>query len=134
MNVVEIIDALAEKFGIVVDWTNQNVIPYLQELMSRIVSYEIQTSVFWIVFVSVLTIGFGIASPILLRKALKQDLDSWTDWSETVLGVLGIVCTIFFVGMLIASSVVIPIQVMDIIKCNTIPEQVFIQYISQYIH
>ena len=30
--VIKVIDALAERFGIVIDWSSENVIPYLQQL------------------------------------------------------------------------------------------------------
>ena len=46
---IEVLDALCAKFGIVIDWTSQNVMPYLTDLATRLVSYEIWTSAAWIV-------------------------------------------------------------------------------------
>lgn len=31
--VIKILDALAEKFGLAIDWTSANVLPYLQQLL-----------------------------------------------------------------------------------------------------
>ena len=50
---IEVLDALCEKFGIVIDWTSQNVMPYLTDLATRLISYEIWTSAAWIVILGV---------------------------------------------------------------------------------
>ena len=42
--IIKVLDALAEKFGVAVDWTSANVIPYLEQLCSKCVNYEIATS------------------------------------------------------------------------------------------
>ena len=47
--VIKVIDALAEQFGIVIDWSSANVIPYLQQLCAKYITYEIITSIVWIV-------------------------------------------------------------------------------------
>lgn len=45
--VIKILDALTEKFGLAIDWTSANVLPYLQQLCGKYVTYEIATSVVW---------------------------------------------------------------------------------------
>lgn len=45
---IEVLNALCEKFGIAIDWTGQNVIPYVKEFMKKAVNYELWTSVGWI--------------------------------------------------------------------------------------
>lgn len=47
--IIKVLDNLAERFGVAVDWTSINVIPYLQELCSKYITYEIATSVTWLV-------------------------------------------------------------------------------------
>lgn len=46
---IEVLDALCDKIGIAIDWTSQNVVPYVTDLATRIITYEISTSVAWIV-------------------------------------------------------------------------------------
>lgn len=43
--IIKILNALAEKFGIMVDWSQQNIQPYLQDLMYRVIQYNLATSV-----------------------------------------------------------------------------------------
>lgn len=47
--IIKVLDNLCEKFGIAIDWTSQNVVPYLKELVGRFINYEVVTSIFWII-------------------------------------------------------------------------------------
>lgn len=38
--IIKVIDELGKRFGIVIDWSNQNIIPYLQELLKRFICYR----------------------------------------------------------------------------------------------
>ena len=48
-DVIKILDALSEKIGLSIDWTSQNVVPYINQLCRKYVNYEITTSVIWII-------------------------------------------------------------------------------------
>lgn len=117
--VIEVIDALCDKFGIAVDWTSQNVFPYVQDLMNRIVKYEIITSVFWVVFFCFVC----ISSFIFMKKVCKTE-----GVSDECAGVTGF---LFFV-LLMATIIAIPMQFHDIVEAITIPEKTFIDMISTY--
>ena len=45
--IIKILDDLGQRFGVAIDWSSQNVMPYLQNLMSRFVKYETATSILW---------------------------------------------------------------------------------------
>lgn len=127
-SVIAIIDAIAAKFGIIVDWTSQNVLPYLEQLMHRIVSYEIGINIFWMIFCPIMAIGFGILGYNLVKKAFERYGDD--DWCEHFLGVAGCVCSLIAVCWTIAALVVIPCGVIRIIECINIPEKIFFEYIG----
>ena len=57
--IIEVLDYLGEKFGIAIDWTSNNVLPYLQALVDKFIKWEIFTSIVWIAiaaFIIVMTI------------------------------------------------------------------------------
>ena len=59
--IIKVLDALAEKFGLAVDWTASNVIPYLEQLCGKYVNYEMVTSIVWIVLSSIgMFVGYRI--------------------------------------------------------------------------
>ena len=66
--VVEVINALCEKFGIVFEWTNKNILPYVEDLIGRFIKFEIATSIFLDVFYS-----YVDTDCILCRKILSQE-------------------------------------------------------------
>lgn len=47
--IIKVLNALAEKFGLTIDWSSKNVIPYSEQLCHKYVNYEIATSIMWIV-------------------------------------------------------------------------------------
>ena len=47
--IIKILNILSEKIGISIDWTQENIIPYLEQLFPKYVNYEIATSIVWIV-------------------------------------------------------------------------------------
>lgn len=39
--IIKVLDDLSQRFGIAVDWSSQNMLPYLQTLGNKLVHYEI---------------------------------------------------------------------------------------------
>lgn len=127
--IIQVIDALCEKFGIAVDWTSQNIIPYVESLCEKLVTYEIVTSIAWIAFMMLISIGSIIAAKkicLILKK--KKEEDRWCDW-EISFGLT--ICTTIIV--VLVSIIVTAAQIMDIIKCLTFPEMYVFQYVSTLI-
>lgn len=61
---IKLLDALGEKFGLAIDWTSENVYPYLQKLSGKYVRYELITSVLWLLF----SVGLIILGIYLINK------------------------------------------------------------------
>ena len=127
--IIQVIDALCEKFGIAVDWTSQNVIPYVETLCKKLITYEIVTSIAWITFMMLLSIGSIITAkklyPIITKK-IKEE--TYNDWDVALGFIIG--GTIF---VNIVTTSVIGVQIADIIKCLTFPEMYVFQYVNTLI-
>ena len=110
--IIAVLDAICEKFGIVIDWTASNIMPYLQDLCKRIVSYEIATSAAWIVLqVVIVVLAFHIRN-----KKVKPIAES--DGDDYSLSGYTVVCAIITV----IAFIVICVQAIDIVRAFTIPE------------
>lgn len=110
--IIAVLDAICEKFGIVIDWTASNIMPYLQDLYKRIVTYEIVTSAAWIVLqVVIVVLAFHIRN-----KKVKPIAES--DGDDYSLSGYTIVCAIITV----IAFIVICVQAVDIVRAFTIPE------------
>lgn len=105
--IIAVLDAICEKFGIVIDWTASNIMPYLQDLCKRIVTYEIATSAAWIILqIVILLLAFYIRNKKIKPLAELDDDDYY----------------MVIVTAICITTVVICVQVADIIKALTIPE------------
>lgn len=125
--IINVLNYLGQQFGIAVDWTSENVMPYLQELCSRYIKYEVFTSIAWMVIIPVITLIIAIPLIILHKKANSLG------WDENYH--FGICCStvcfwIAFGIMAFASICVICTQVFDIIECYTLPEKVILEYLK----
>lgn len=66
--IIKILDDLGRRFGILIDWSSENILPYLQDLMSRFIKYDIAINIFAIIF----GIIFLIITIFAIRK-IKKD-------------------------------------------------------------
>lgn len=116
--IIEVLDYLGEKVGVTIDWTSDNVLPYLNLLAEKYIRYEISTSIVWIV-VGLIVV---VTSIIFVYKAAKvYDDYKYTDVADIII-TLGVIVAIF-------GFIIICHQVLDIIKCCTIPEMMIFDYL-----
>lgn len=112
--IIKILDHIGSKFGVAIDWTDKNVMPYLQELAEKYINYEIAISATIVIALVVIALILGILTGVLYRKNCE---------GYAVCGVLLWVC--FLAGVF-----VIPTEIADIIKCITFPEMQIYEYLS----
>lgn len=119
--IIQVLDALCEKFGIAVEWTGDNVLPYATMLLTKLVSYEIWTSAAWLVIAMIVMI---IVISFWKRVRMKKII-----LDECTLVVIGIITGI---GTLAAVASIIS-NTMDIIKCITFPELYVFECVQQLV-
>jgi len=129
--IIQVIDALCEKFGIAINWTSENVIPYIEVLCGKLIAYEIGTSIAWMVIMILLSIASIVATK-KLAPTFKRGLEEQSEWDI----VWTIATTFAIIGLVIlnlATIIVVGVQVMDIIKCANFPEMYIFEYLSTLI-
>lgn len=112
--IIKVLDNLAQKFGIAIDWTSDNVLPYLQDLMTRYAKYICFTSIMWLIIGILIVIGFIVAMVVYFKA---------TDYTD------GIIVFLLSIGIAIGGGVII-CQTIDIIEVVTIPERAIIKDIK----
>lgn len=112
--IIKILDDLGHRFGIAIDWSSKNVVPYFKNLMNRIVEYEMITS---ILFITLAMIAFVICV-IFAVKMYKSDSISIRELFPLPI----IVATIIAIFMITEAQ--------DIVTVNVIPEKIFYEYLS----
>ena len=114
-NYITALDEIGSKFGLAIDWTQQNIQPYMQELMSRASNYKIAVSVMWILI--------SIIILFIAYKTFKAE-----ECNETDVGVnMTCICLSTLAILTIIWSLFI------ILKCIMLPELVFFSMLQSLI-
>lgn len=121
--IIKVLDALAERFGLAVDWTSENVIPYIEKLCGRYINYEITTSAIWLLIgvICLFVAKWGLKKT--KRFCLKYEESDSYNYND-VWAVLSGIATIILIiiGLLISIE-----QIFDIATCLTFPEKIVIE-------
>ena len=76
--VIEVFNYIGEKFGIAIDWSQENLIPYLTDLWNRFITYEITIKSIWL-FLCCLIFIIDILFVVKYYKAYKKSLNEEAD-------------------------------------------------------
>ena len=114
--IIEVLDYLGEKFGIAIDWTSNNVLPYLQTLADKFIKWEISTSIVWIVIAAFVIVAMIVLINVKGVREINEEIDGML-WIPIIVSI-------------IVSFIVICIQIFDIIECNIFPEKALYDFIK----
>ena len=110
--IIEVLDYIGEKFGIAIDWTSNNVLPYLQTLVDKFIQWEISASILWIAIATfIIAIIIGLMN---LKGVREANEDLWVLAGIIILGFFIVIC----------------VQIFNIIECNVFPEKVLYDFIK----
>lgn len=110
--IIEVLNHLCLKFGLVIDWTQENIFPYLQELAGKYISWEVATSYAWL-------IGAGVLAVLAIILFVIEAIWGW----DSLAAFFGVVLIAVAIGICIA-------QVEDILTCKYFPEKQIVEYIN----
>lgn len=118
--VVEVLEALGEKLGVAIDWSSKNMLPYAQELCQKYITWEICTSIVWIV----IGIIFLLAPFIVIGKKTIKALNSDSLGDKEIFPMI----FLFEAGLGVGFAFLCGHQVFDIVKGITFPELMLYEY------
>lgn len=113
--IIQVLDDLCRRFGIVIDWSKETIAPYLEELATKFITFEVKTSWFWIFSSAIVT----VIAWVLFIIFNHTDPDD----AGVIIGVVAFCVTVAFI--IITGS-----QVYDIITCETLPEKILLREIK----
>ena len=133
--VIKVLDAICDKFGIAIDWTSNNVIPYIQELGNKIITYDICVSIMWLVIGSAIPLTIAILIKKFLNKKKLEAKETINDYYYTdgSLDNGAFYCYLIIGILLVIAFVIGTIGLQSIIQDITFPEKTIIEFIKPYI-
>lgn len=135
--VIKVLNHLGDQFGVAIDWSSANVMPYLNDLMTRMIKYGIYINIYHIIYAIFITAVFIIVTIVLYKIACKMILRS--EENEEHINSAKILSTAFAIS-LVTTVIVTLIEIgnikdciADIIELNTVPEKYVIEIIQDKI-
>lgn len=123
-NFINIMDAIGKQLGIAIDWTSQNVVPYIEQLSQRIINYEMCMSVFYI-FICIISAVVG-------RNIFKTGKRMFSDEGDGYGYGFGIFPLVIGFIILLGAIIAMGEYLKDVITVLTLPEKTIIEFIMQY--
>lgn len=126
--IIKLLEYLGDKLGMAVDWTQENILPYAQELAERFVTLNIIECALGIVLFIILGIGSVVVFCTVTRAVRKADKEQKDNWLAEYLCGQGMVhvggCFMIALGICLAIAVVIgiPCCTSELLKWIFIPE------------
>ncbi len=124
--IIKVLDTICDKFGLVIDWTSQDVTPYVEQLREHIVRYELVSSAIYTVLSLVILVVGTIFCIRMFKKIFKSSLFDF-DKTGAYAGIIFLLITIYMIFF-----TTLTIQFEDAITALTFPEKTIIEFISQY--
>ena len=118
---ISILDYICNKFGVVIDWTSDNVWPMVEMLAGKYIKWEIASSILWIIlfFISIIICTIGIKLIIKHIKNSSYVDEMWVAFCVFIsLGIFGLACGI-------------AAQAFDIARCIVFPELEIFEYLKE---
>lgn len=118
---ISILDYICNKFGVVIDWTSDNVWPMVKMLAGKYIRWEIASSSVWL-FIWLL----GFVSCTFLCVKIYKGVDArygWDDGKFFGFLIFSVGAFGFFCGLCS--------QVFDIAKCIVFPELEIFEYLKE---
>lgn len=135
----DIFNMLCEKIGVAIDWTQENIVPYVMELCKRFVILNIVEEALWLIsgIIAVVIIGF-LSKKIFedYRKCVstKEDTFWWESFYSDVSPKIGTIFVFVFGGVtLLFGLIAIPCCISEILKWALVPEVQLIKEITSFI-
>ena len=130
--IIQVLDALCEKFGIAIDWSSDNIMPYLQDVMSRFIRYETVIHGIWII-IGVISLILGIylftrKIPLYYQKVKASE--NVPD-EENLFTVILVITGIISIALIITGIVLIIWSALTIAAIQTLPEKILLKELKK---
>lgn len=125
--IIKVLDELGKRFGIVIDWSNQNIVPYLQELLKRFICYRNVTAGIWIMLSIALIIGGVIMLKFINKWKKSDDYDSSYFSDDDALATVGYILSVCMIAL---GIIIMIVNALGIAKNIYMPELTAIEYIK----
>ena len=135
--IIKVIDHLAEKIGVAVDWTAENILPQVLDIMARYRECEMILNLLLVL----LCVGWGVCVYIAVKgwilparkRCAETKVDNFWFWEccgDIELNIAGIIILAFAIGVSLTAIILCIKNIGELTRWALIPEVQFYKLIS----
>lgn len=135
--IIKVIDHLAEKIGVAVDWTAENILPQVLDIMARYRAYEIVLNLLlvllcigWVVCVYIAVKGWILPARKRCKENKEDNFWFWNCGGDIEPNIAGIIILAFAIGISLAAIILGIKGIGELTRWALIPEVQFYKLIS----
>lgn len=117
--IIDVLEYLCKKIGVTIDFTNKNILPYVNQICEKYIHWEIASSVTLIVIGIIAGIGVYFLCKWLYKKGKEENEEVYHEFMAIIIAI--------FLGF--AILVIFP-AIFNIIECVTFPEKAIYDYVT----
>ena len=126
---------LSEQTGLAIDWSTENLAPYLAKLYERIVQWLIMEKIIGIGIAAGVTILCLIIFAFMVKRYKKEQADNskngwFYSYYDEGVGATAVVLGVFLLSTIIICVIISGYYAIEIVKLNTVPEASVLKYIQ----
>jgi hypothetical protein len=130
--IIKVLDALSEKFGLAIDWSAKNIIPYFEELCAKYINYEVATSIVCLIIgIILLVLPFVLIKKCKYCYKIANDNENYDYSTRDNYCTLFVILSVIMIVSTIVGIVMVWDQTFDIVTCYTLPEKILLEEIME---
>lgn len=139
--IIKVLDEVCKRFGLAIDWSKENVLPYVQELADKIVMYDMAKTIVVLVLSVLGLISVGVFLRFLLKEYIshrRKEIESqqylfFDSYFGDLTG-LGLICVFVFSIVGLLSILILFTGIEQLIQNLTFPELTVIEFIKPFLN
>ena len=126
--IIKVLEYLGNKFGVAIDWTQENVLPYAQELFHRIITYKIveNSACCILALINLVVVAFIIRACIKSYKESGKENKDTLFWEDTICGTeikIGALLFLVFYGVFsVVLTIIGVVSFFELLEWIFVPE------------
>lgn len=132
--IIRVIETLCEKFGIVIDWSAESLVPVITELANRYANYVLFTNIAYIaIYIVLVLVGIKFSKWASGKAKEHGGFDEWA-YKDEFTSIMFTIFLIAYIVIMVAYSLVMIFGIIpETIQAITIPEILFANEVMSYL-
>lgn len=129
--IIKVLDHIGDKLGIAIDWSSENIWPYVTDILNRYRNMKLIENSGWLIFCIILIIAAFVALAKIAHGIKEQIIPWYSPYRQSSSAEADVTCIVCIIGVvfLVVISIVI---FSNILKWAIVPELKYLEMLKMY--